>query len=68
MQRFAGSLIHFFHGSLDVFRHFLGGLENGLAGAKTYDVRSDLAAHDGVHSNHFCGIEAIDPCGKRGQE
>jgi len=22
----------------------------------TYDVRSDLAAHDVVHSNHICGI------------
>jgi hypothetical protein len=26
----------------------------------TYDVRSDLAAHDGVHSDHFCGSVVFD--------
>jgi hypothetical protein len=35
-------------------------------GGITYDVRSDLAAHDSVHSNHFCGIGGMFDRGKRG--
>ena len=32
------------------------GLHGLLGGEATYDVRSNLAAGDGVHSNHDCGI------------